>query len=104
MLPSVGPCAIACWIAYLVIGDCSTVIGGQQIAPVLVTVSIAVSDCGGGRFGYLSCGVSISLLAQDITGIIISPGVGLIPLLVILPDQLVSTVVHIAGSVSAVMD
>jgi len=49
-------------------------------------------------------GVGILCPGLDITGVVVSPGVGKVASLVILPNKLVLLVVDIAGGVSAVAD
>ena len=102
MLPGVSPGAGRQGITYGVIGNGLTVVSGQQIAPAL---GIAVGIRNGVRGRSQSAGsIGILLAFQDITGLIVSPGMGKVSCLVILPDQLVCTVIDIAGGIRTIGD
>lgn len=102
MLPGVSPSAVGQGIAYGVIGNGMTVVGSQQIAP---TLSIAVGIRNGVCWRSQSTGsIGILLAFLNVTGLIVSPGISIVSCLVVLPDQLVRTVVDIAGSVRAIVD
>ena len=101
MFPGVGPVAVGGDVADGVTGNSLSVVARQQIAPVTVAVGV-VDGLNGGT--QLAGGVGILFAAQDITGVIVGPGVGKITGLVVLPQQLVGTVVNIAGGMRAVRD
>ena len=76
------------------IGDRLPIISGQQVAPLGVAVGIACGFCSG-CICEVTCCVSIGLGRQDVTGVVVGPGVGLAGFFVILPDQLVGGVVGV---------
>ena len=90
MLPGICPCTVRKRIADGVIGNGLAVIACQQVAPVRITVGI------GNRIqcrAQSACGVGILLPGEDVAGIVISPSPGLSGLLVILPGQLVGSII-----------
>ena len=103
MLPGVSPCAVGQRVTDLVVGDGIAIVGGQQVAPSLVTVGIGDGICGCYTF-QTAGGVGILFPVENIARIIVSPGVGEIACLVIFPNQLVGTVVDIACGIRAVTD
>jgi len=92
---------VAQGVAYTVIGDGVAVVAGEQIAPV--GVAVGVGDGVNGR-AQLAGGIGILPLVQDVAGIIIAPGPGLAQLLIVLPDELIGTVVLIGDGVLARAD
>ena len=101
MLPGIGMCTVAQGVAYTVISDSLSVIAGEQIAPV--GVAVGVGDSVNGRT-QLAGGISVLRLTQDVTGVIVSPCPGLAQLLVVLPNELIGTVVLIGDGVLARAD
>ena len=99
MFPGIGLAALGEGVAYLVICNGCAVIGGKQISPL--AVPIGVEDRIGGcpqRPG----GVGIFCAGEDVAGIIISPYMGIATGLVILPDELVGTVIDVAGGIAPI--
>ena len=101
MLPCKGPAAAGKHIAYAIIGNGFSVEACQQVSPIAVTVGIGL---GGKGSIQRAGGVGIFRSAQDIARSVISPGPGLVESLVVFPDELIGTVVGIAGGVCAVAD
>ena len=97
LLPGVGPGAIICHISYIVIGNIGTAVLGQQVLPVGVAVGIADGACcrpqGSG-------GVGVLLFACDVAPGVIGPGPGLSFRLIVLPGQLVGTVMALPADVT----
>ena len=101
MLPGVSPGAVRQGVANIVVGDGNTIVGHQQVAPATVTVSIAHGVVG---FAQVARGVGVFGTAQDVARVVISPDMGEVSGLVILPDKLVRRVVDIGGSMRTVTD
>ena len=101
MLPCKGPAAAGKHIAYFIVGDSVAVEACQQVAPIAVTVGIGL---GGKGSTQCASGVGIFRSAQDIARSVISPGPGLVELLVVFPDQLVLTVIRVGNGVCSVAD
>jgi len=101
MLPGVVMNTVGKHVADFVTCDGLSVVASQQIAPVGVTVG--VGDRINGRT-QLAGGISVLRLTQDIACAVIAPGPGLAQLLVVLPNELIGTVVLIGDGVLARAD
>jgi len=97
LLPSVGPGAVVCHISYIVIGNIGTAVLGQKVLPVGVAVGIAYRFCGRPQ---CSGGVGVLLFACDVTPGVIGPGPGLSFRLIVLPGQLVGTVMELTDDLA----
>ena len=96
MLPGVGISSVTGKIAYGIIAEIFAVPIGQQITPGAVTISVVD---GTEYRTKAACGVGIFLAAGDVAGIVICPDPGLTRCLIILPGQLVRTVVAVCGRI-----
>ena len=76
-------------------------VAGQQIAPVGVIVPIIR---GGGDSSQTVGRIGITLGLVNVTGVVISPGLGISLYLVILPDQLIGGVIDIGSGFGAVWE
>ena len=96
--PGVGPGAVIERVVVGIIGNGHAIVRRQQIAPGCVAVGInnRIRRC-----FYGSSSVGVLCLAENITGSIIGPDPGLARGLVILPDQLIGSIVFIAGGIGA---
>jgi len=101
MLPGEGPAVQGVGVADAIVGNSRTVVGGEQVTPGFVSVGIGDRICGCTQG---TGGVSVLGTGLDITGVVVSPGVGKAASLVILPDKLILLVVDIAGGIHAVAD
>ena len=101
MLPGVGPGAVAQRVANPIVSDGIAVIDCQQVAPGGISVGIidGIQHC-----TQRACRVGILFLALDIAGIVVSPGPGFSRRLVVLPGQLIGTVVGIADGIRSIVD
>lgn len=101
MLPSVAPGAVIEQIANGIVFQGLAVVGGEQIAPLAVTVGIGDGTL---KTTQATCYIRKLHALYNIACIVIFPGVGEAACLVILPDQLIRAVVDIAGSICAIAD
>ena len=93
MFPSVSPGAIGEGIAYLVVGNRDSVVSGEQVAPVIVAVSVVDGING---FAQFPCGIGILRPCLNVSGAVVSPDPGLVCGLVVLTDELTGRVADIA--------
>jgi len=101
MLPSISPVAKGQRIADLIIGEGSAVVFGQQVAPVSITVGII---CGIGGGSQLSGGIGILGLVLNVARIVIAPGPGLSRFLIVLPNELIGSIIGVCGGIGSVTD
>ena len=99
MYPGIGALPVGEHIADSVVGDGTAIVACQQCAPGLALVGV---DHRVGGCSQCSGSIRILLPAGDITAGIVSPGVGVITCLVILPDQLVGRIVFVTGGMRSV--
>ena len=104
MLPGVGPGAVGQRIADGIVFNFFPVIGGQKIAPCGIGIAIEYRICGSPQFVIVGGGVGILFPVYDVACGIIGPGPGFSQLLVVLPDQLVGSIVDIACGIGTVTD
>ena len=80
MLPGVGPGAIIEGVTDLVVGNGIPVIGGEQVAPAVFQNFLAVGVVNGVQYSTqrFRC-IAVFLAVLNITGIVVCPGIGLVP-------------------------
>jgi len=96
LFPGIIPRGIAGKVANGIVGEGLTVVGCQQVAPCGITIAIAD---GIDNRTQAAGGVSVFLLAGDITCLIVSPDPRLPGFLIILTNQLIGRVIDIAGGI-----
>ena len=92
MLPCIRPFTVICQITDGIVQKGCTVIGSQQVTPAGIGVCIGDGICG---CAQCAGGVGIFLLAEDIARGIVFPCPCLARFAVILPDQLIGTVIGV---------
>ena len=95
MFPSVGTRSIELRITNFVIGNCRTIVGGQQIAPTIsVIVGIGYSS---GKLALCIVGIFVFFTFLNVTGIVVCPCMNITTCGIDFLSQLISGVILVGA-------
>ena len=99
VLPGITPRTVEGQVAHRIVGECLTVVAGQQVAPAAVGIAVLhrAQQAAYNRIVY----IGILLAAGDVTRTVVGPDTGLTGGFTIFPNQLILGIVEIVGGVDS---